>query len=128
MRDGRSCDVMLLDLPLPVRFVTPGGIVETTFPIKAESEDFPIPFPAAPDLVRIDPGLTVLARVTFNVPDAILHRQLRATNDAIGRLRTVEALVKKQDKTSIERRREALSSGTSHAIRPEPTSRRRTGI
>jgi len=115
-------NVMLFDLPLPVRFVTPGGIVEKTLPISAKSEDFLIPLPAAPELVRIDPDLTVLAQVTFDVPDAMLQRQLRATNDVIGRLRAVESLSKKQDKTSIERLREALNTDASHAIRSEAAS------
>lgn len=119
-------NVMLFDLPLPVRFVMPGGIVERTLPIKAKSEDFLIPLPAAPDLVRIDPDLTVLAQVTFDVPDAMLHRQLRATNDVIGRLRAVEALGKKQDKKSVERLSEALNSDASHAIRSEAASALRT--
>jgi aminopeptidase N len=119
-------NVMLFDLPLPVRFVTSAGIVEKILPVKAKAEDFQIPLPAAPELVRIDPDLTVLAQVTFDIPEAMLHRQLRATNDVIGRLRAVDALSKKQDKTSVERLREALTTDSSHAVRSKAAGALRT--
>ncbi len=112
-------NVMLFDLPLPVRFVTPKGTVDRVLEVNSKAEDFQIPLPAAPELVRIDPEYTVLAKVTFDVPDAMLKKQLAATNDVIGRVDAVEVLGKKQDQASVDRLGELLGADPSHAVRSE---------
>jgi hypothetical protein len=75
--------------------------------------------PEKPELVRIDPEYTVLAKVTFDVPDAMLKKQLAATNDVIGRVDAVEVLGKKQDQASVDRLGELLGADPSHAVRSE---------
>ena len=69
-----SDDVLLFNVPLPVRFKSKSGaIVERTLEVKDKSEDFYVPLSEAPEIVRIDPNLTVLAKVTFAPPTAMLH-------------------------------------------------------
>jgi len=115
-------NVMLFDLPLPIRFLTATGTVDRVLRITAKSEDFQIPLPAAPDLVRIDPDYTVLAKIQFDMPDAMIRRQLSATNDVIGRLEAVEVLGGKQDRASVERLGEVLRTDPFHAVRSEAAS------
>ncbi len=111
--------VMLFDFPLPIRFVTPSGVVNRTLRIHEASADFQIPLPEAPDLVRIDPEFTVLAKVTFDPPKAMLTRQLAATNDPIGRLLAVQALSTKRDAASIGQLQKALGNDPFHLVRSE---------
>lgn len=111
--------IMLFDFPLPVRWITPSGTIEKTLRIQARSEDFQIPLPAAPDLVRVDPQYTVLAQIAFDIPDAMWHRQLKLTNDVIGRLLAVEALSKKQNKESVEQLKETLNTDAFYGVRSE---------
>ncbi len=111
--------VMLFDLPLPIRFITPAGVVDRTLRIHEQSADFQIPLPEAPDLVRIDPEFTVLAKVSFEPPKAMLTRQLAATNDPIGRLHAVAALSSKHDSASAEQLQKTLANDPFHLVRSE---------
>lgn len=118
--------VMLFDFPLPIRFVTPSGVVDRTLRIHEPSADFQIPLPEAPDLVRIDPEFTVLAKVSFDPPKAMLTRQLAATNDPIGRLHAVQALSSKSDSASVEQLQKTLGNDPFHLVRSEAADALRT--
>jgi aminopeptidase N len=118
--------VMLFDVPLPVRFTVGSTTVDRVLRVHAKSEDFHIPLPAAPDLVRIDPEYTVLAKVKMDVPDAMLRRQLANTNDLIGRFIAVEVLQGRRDASAIERLRSTLNSDPFHAVRSDAAAALRT--
>jgi aminopeptidase N len=99
--------------------VTAQGVVEQTLEVNAQSQDFHVPLPAPPDLVRIDPGYTVLAKITFDPPEAMLRRQLRDTNDVIGRIVAVGAFGRRQSRAAVEALRETLKTDPIHAVRTE---------
>jgi aminopeptidase N len=84
--------VMLFQFPLPVRFKTKAGIVNCLAQVKDQSEEFYFALPSAPDVVRIDPGLTVLAKINFNPPRSMLDAQLADPSDILGRLMAVDKL------------------------------------
>lgn len=118
--------VLLFNFPLPVRFHTPGGVVNHTFNVKAKAEDFALALPAAPTRVRIDPDYTVLAKVRFTPPTAMLHAQLADRDDLIGRLLAVETLAGRRDGESVARLKQALNEDPFHAVRTEAASALRT--
>jgi aminopeptidase N len=88
---------MLFELPLPVRFKTKAGTTAHQVFVKNRSEDFYLPLPAAPEVVQIDPDLTVLARIQFNPPRAMLEAQLADPTNLVGRLIAVDKLSGKRD-------------------------------
>ena len=118
--------VMLFDVPLPVRFTVGSNTIDRVLRVQAKSEDFHIALPAAPDLVRVDPEYTVLAKVKMDVPDAMLRRQLANTNDLIGRIIAVEVLQGRRDASAIERLRATLNSDPFHAVRSDAAAALRT--
>jgi aminopeptidase N len=108
--------VLLFNVPLPVRFKTKGGgLVEKTLEVKARAEDFYVPLPEAPQLIRIDPNLTLLARVTFTPPGAMLDAQLADPDDMLGRLLAVEQLSGRKD--ALEKLKKVLNNDSFHAVR-----------
>ena len=84
--------VMLFQFPLPVRFKTKAGVFERQVLVKEKSEEFYFALPEAPEVVRIDPELTVLAKIKFDPPKALLDAQLADSSDLLGRLLAVERL------------------------------------
>jgi len=102
-------DVLLFQFPLTIRFKTKSGAVDRTVTVREREEDFHFPLAEAPELVRIDPNLELLARINFNPPLPMLHAQLADTNDVIGRLIAVEQLGKRKDHESVAKLKEALN-------------------
>jgi len=88
-------------LRLPVRFRLPDGgqVRESTVTVSRADEDFYFPLPAQPDLVRLDPEFTLLAKVAFTPPPEMLKKQVES--DLIGRLLAIEALSEKKDDESV---------------------------
>ena len=110
-------DVMLFEVSLPIRFQVGNRTIDKTIPLSKASEDFYFPLPDAPEIVRIDPGLTLLAKTDFSPTVAMLHAQLADPKDVVGRLLAVEALGKRNDKTSVEKLKEALTKDTFYGVR-----------
>lgn len=113
-----SDQVRLFRLPLPVRFTLKDGSVRdfTVHLAKAE-EDFSFPLPSQPDLARVDPDYTLLAKVDFNPPPEMLKRQL--ASDVIGRLLAVQRLSGKTDAATTKQLGEVLNGDAFHAVRSE---------
>ena len=88
---------LLFQFSLPVRFKTKSGVVDQHLLVKEKSEDFYLALPAAPEIVRIDPELTVLAKLNFAPPKALLDAQLADASDMLGRLIAVEQLSGKRE-------------------------------
>ena len=118
--------VLLFHLPLPVRFRTPAGVTERTLNVSAAEENFHVALPAAPTLVRIDPDYTVLAKVNFTPPNALLDAQLADPGDLIGRLLAIEILATRKDLESVTKLRTVLNSDAFHGARIEASKALRT--
>ena len=114
-----SSEVMLFRFDLPVRFLVKGQEKPIDFKVTASKteEDFFFPLPSAPELVRLDPEYTLLAKVEFQPPPEMLKRQLGA--DVIGRMLAVQSLGGKKDAASAEHLRIALNGDAFHAVRSE---------
>jgi len=78
--------VLRFRFPQPVRFMTPAGVVYRTLDIQKQSEDFYVALPAAPQQVRVDPGLTVLVKMRVDLPTDLLYAQLEDPGDMLERL------------------------------------------
>ena len=114
-----SPEVLVYRFDLPVRFFVKGPAKPLDFKMdvsKAE-EDFSFPLPGAPELVRMDPGYTLLAKVDFQPPPDMLKRQLKA--DFIGRLLAVQQLARKRDDDTVTLLAEELNSDRFHGVRTE---------
>tara|TARA_Y100001934_G_scaffold278245_1_gene378999 strand:+ start:2078 stop:4669 length:2592 start_codon:yes stop_codon:yes gene_type:complete len=110
-------NVMLFQLSLPVRFKVGDQSIDHSMAIDKASEDFYFSLPAAPEVVRIDPDLTWLAKTTFAPPVAMLHAQLADTKDVVGRLLAVDALGKRKDKTSVDKLKDVLNKDRFYGVR-----------
>ena len=92
-----SDDVLLFTVPLTVRFQGKSGRVDRLVRVKEKAEDFYFPLPEAPEVVRIDPELALLAKTSFTPPTPMLYAQLADKKDMIGRLIAVEQLSGKKE-------------------------------
>ncbi|MFN0127538.1 MAG: M1 family aminopeptidase [Verrucomicrobiales bacterium] len=111
--------VPVFHFPLPIRFSLPGGQSrDTTLEIKATSEDFYVALPSAPDLVRIDPAFTVLAKLAFSPPGDMADRQLTQA-DMLGRLFAVQSLSGNKDDASVQKLAGVLANDTFWFVRQE---------
>jgi len=121
-----SDDVMLFKFPLSVRFKTKSGVEDREFLVSQSAEDFYFPLNEAPVAVRIDPELTVLARIRFEPPTAMLDAQLEDSKDVIGRLLAVDALSKRRDKDSVAKLKKTLNADKFYGVRIEAARALRT--
>ena len=114
--------VLLFNLPLPLRFTVKGAdgketAQDFTAAVSKAQEDFSFPLPSQPLLVRVDPDMTVLAKVNFTPPGEMLEQQLKS--DIIERLFAVKELGKKKDDATVKRLTEILAADPHHAIKTE---------
>ncbi|MBK9138523.1 MAG: HEAT repeat domain-containing protein [Verrucomicrobia bacterium] len=114
-----SDQVLLFRFPLPVRFVTPAGVVERTLDITSRAEDFHVALPAAPTQVRVDPAFTVLAKLRVQLPNDLLVAQLEDPADAFGRLVAVNTLSGRSDRETVARLKKRLNEDAFYGVRFE---------
>ena len=107
----------LFHFPLTLRFKSKAGTVDQHVEIKAKDEDFYIPLPQAPDIVRVDPELTVLAKVNFKESKAMLYAQLADAADVVGRLLAAGQLTEERDLTTIAKLCDALQHDAFYGVR-----------
>lgn len=114
-----SDKVLLFQLPLPVRFTLPGEAKPLDFTINVgqTTEDFYFSLPKQPDLVRMDPDYTLLAKMDFSPPPEMLKRQLQG--DLIGRMLAVQKLGEKKDAESVKQLAAVLAGDAFHGVRSE---------
>ncbi len=112
-------EVPLFRVDVPVRFLVKGQDKPVDFKVVVSKteEDFHFPLPAQPELVRVDPDYTLLAKVEFQPPPDMLKRQLAA--DVIGRMLAVQTLGGKRDAASIELLKQVLNGDAFHGVRSE---------
>lgn len=110
-----SDQVRLFRIPLPIGFTIAGKKEPLLFKadVSKDVEDFYFSLPSQPELVRIDPEYTVLAKISFTPPGPMLDKQLQS--DVIGRLLAISTL----DHRSIDKLSKALREDPFHAVRSE---------
>jgi aminopeptidase N len=110
-----SEDVLLFNVPLSIRFKGKFGTIDKTIQVKERAEDFYFPLPEAPEIVRIDPDVALLAKITFSPPTSTLYAQLADKSDTMGRLLAVEQLSGKRD--ALEKLKNVLKDDPFYAVR-----------
>jgi aminopeptidase N len=110
--------VLLFHVPLPVRFTMKDGSTrDFTARLSKAEEDFHFPLGAQPDMIRIDPDYTVLAKTEFTPPPDMLKRQLHG--DLIGRMLAARILGNRKDADSVKQLDALLNGDAFHAVRSE---------
>ncbi|MCX6925020.1 MAG: HEAT repeat domain-containing protein, partial [Verrucomicrobia bacterium] len=77
------------------------------------------PMASAPKRVRVDPDYTLLAKIRFSVPQAMLYAQLADQTDVIGRLLALEQLSGRRDKESFAKLQDTLNHDSFYGVRLE---------
>jgi aminopeptidase N len=114
-----SQEVLLFQLPLILRFKGESGVVDRVVQVSKKEEDFYFPLESAPDLVRVDPECTLLAKIKFEVPRAMLDAQMAVKGDVVGRLLGIEQLANAKDERAVARLKEALTWDSFYGVRLE---------
>ena len=111
--------VRLFRIPLPVAFTIKGqkAPVVLTMNVSQAEEDFYFTLAAQPELVRIDPDYTVLAKIDFTPPGDMLDKQL--TSDVIGRLIAARTLGTRKDQASVDKLAALMRGDAFHAVRSQ---------
>ena len=104
--------ILLFELPTQLRFHVGDQVIDHDIVITDREHEFYVPLPAQPTIVRFDPQYTLLAKVSFDKPDAMLFAQLQQSDDVIGRLLAVAALAKRKTHDSVEHLKRALDART----------------
>lgn len=109
--------VRLFQFPLPVAFIVKGqkNPLKFTAKITQAEEAFYFALPAQPELMRVDPDYTVLAKVDFQPPGDMLDKQL--VSDVIGRILAVQLLGARKDLGSVDKLARLLKEDAFHAVR-----------
>ena len=114
-----SDNVLLFHFPLAIRFKGKFGTTDRQIQVKEKEEDFYFPLPEAPQIVRLDPDYTLLAKIKFQAPKPILDAQLADKDDAIGRLLAIDQLSAKKDKETVAKLKERLNNDSFYGARLE---------
>ena len=109
----------LFHLPLAVRFKTKGAATDRAVTVQERSEDFSFPLPQAPEIVRLDPELAILAKVNFHPPAPLLDAQLADASDVVGRLRAIEQLQTRHDHDTVTKLKSILHQDGFWGVRQE---------
>ena len=112
-------NVLLFNLPLTLRFQTKTGAADRVIRVTGKQEDFHFPLASAPERVRVDPDYTLLAKIKFNIPQAMLYAQLADQADVVGRLLAIEQLSGKRDKESLAKLQDTLNHDSFYGVRLE---------
>ncbi len=110
-------DVLLFRIPTKLRFLVDGKFIDREIEIHEQHQDFYVPLPKQPQIVRFDPDYSVLAKIAFDKPDAMLFAQLGNQDDVIGRLLAVEALAKRKTQKSVDQLKHTLANDPFFGVR-----------
>jgi aminopeptidase N len=110
-------DAVPFYLPTKVRFWFDGWPTDRDIVIDRVQHDFYFALRSEPDVVRFDPELTLLAKVTFAKPKKMLYAQIENKLDVVGRLRAADELEKKEDKQTVAKLKDALNSDPFYGVR-----------
>jgi len=112
-----SDEAHLFQFSLTLRFKSKSGVTDHIVQVRDKEEDFYLPLKAAPDVVRVDPGLTLLARINFKPATPMLFAQLADKSDLIGQHHALDNLAGRSDGETIAKLKAALNSDSHYAIR-----------
>ncbi len=112
-----SDEAHLFQFPLTLRFKSKSGTTDHTVQVRDKEEDFYLPLKAAPDVVRVDPGLTLLARINFKPAAPMLFAQLADKTDLIGQLLALDNLAGRSDGETIAKLKAALTGDSHYSVR-----------
>jgi aminopeptidase N len=114
-----SDNVLLFNFPLTIRFKSRSDAIDRAIQVSQKEEDFYFPLDSAPDIVRLDPDYTLLAKLTFSVPNPMLRAQLADKDDMIGRLLAIGQLSGRRDKETVALLEHALNDDAFYGVRIE---------
>lgn len=111
----------LFQFPLTLQFWSKDASVEETVQVREKEEAFYISLKKAPTSVRIDPALSLLAKVNFKPTRPMLLADLADNRSIVAQLRALDQLSEKPDKEAVEKIRGALQSAEHYAVRIRAT-------
>jgi aminopeptidase N len=111
--------VMLFHLPITIRFQSGSVRTEGVARVSQRREDFYFALPTRPETIRIDPEFAWLASIDFPLPQDLLHAQLAAEDDLIGRVLAVEQLARRTDPETVETLQHTLQTDRFWGVRLE---------
>jgi aminopeptidase N len=111
--------VLLFRSPLTIRFKSKAGSLDREITLKGKTEDYYFSLPQAPEIVRIDPNLAVLAKVEFHPPGPLIEAQLADESDVVGRLRAIEELQSRKDHQTVAQLKKVLNQDSFYGVRTE---------
>jgi aminopeptidase N len=85
--------------------------------VREKQEEFYFPLKNAPESVRINPDLSLLAKISFKPPKEMVFRQLADNSDIIGQLLALDQLAEKPNQEAVSNIRTALQNAKHHAVR-----------
>lgn len=106
-------------LPTKVRFWLGEQTADRDLVIDSAQHDFYFALHTEPNIVRFDPELTLLAKVTFDVPKEMLYAEMENRSDVVGRLLAIDALKEKKDKKTVGKLKDALNDDPFYGVRRE---------
>jgi len=107
----------LFQFPLEVRFISKNERFQRTVQVREKEEDFYFPLKGAPDSVRIDPELTLLAKINYKPARPMLWNQLADDSDMVGQLLALDQLADKPDKEAVGKIRATLQTARYYGVR-----------
>jgi aminopeptidase N len=110
-------DVMLYQFPTVLRFVVDGKTIDRAIEVTKETENFYVSLPGKPSIVRFDPEYTVLADITFDLPNDLLQAQIENEADMIGRLIACKALGGRKTHEAVSLLEKRLNEDTFFGVR-----------
>ena len=108
---------LLFEFPTSLRFVVGDEVIDFPIQVSQKKEDFFVPLPGQPSIVRFDPEYSVLASVDFKKSDDQLMAQLKNRADMMGRLLAVEALGARKTQKSVEELQTTLNQDGFFGVR-----------
>lgn len=114
-----SDSVLLFQFPLTLRFKSGDKVTDHDVTVTKQREDFYVRLKDRPEIVRVDPEYTLLARTTFNLPAPLLKAQLGDKSDMLGRLFAVQQLGEKKTRESVALLKATLNNDAFYAVRNE---------
>src|SRR5262249_30544040 len=111
-------NIMYYQIPTKMRFYLESGAVDRDITIESkQTTDFSFPLDSEPNSVRFDPELTVMARVTFPLPEAMMIEQAKHKDDVVGRLLAERYFQDTADEESVSQLGALLKNDSFYGVR-----------
>ena len=109
-------DVLLFAFPTTLRFSGEDWVVDHEILVSEKDQDYYVALDAKPTSVRFDPELTVLAKIDFKKPKAMLLEELK-NGDTLTRLLAAQRLGDHKDQKTIDALKTALNGDSFYSVR-----------